>query len=465
MTATHHLATALALTSACLAAACVKPYEPLADDDGPGCIDDLGECPPDGGQDEAGDATGEETGGSDSTGGDGSPDPLGSGDCVGNFNPNVLGYRHQCEGSVDFSLEFDIPFILGSKNCIDMQDKIPDNQLCTESHGFGTEPYEQANVVSCCGPWDGDPEHEEPYIRFCEADLADQLCHTLVARLEHHLDWNHFAGFEVEAQNIINAISANLPGCTAKFLANDSDPSPARLDSFFKLGNDAAKWPSFVDFTIDVEIGEITGFSSPEDPQEWLTCTGLQGNDGEIFPKPEGLVSGTPYATLLASPTQASLAGPLILGTPVSAEANFHSVATGCSDPWCSRATFVVDVTAGEGAIDVLDLYAESNVTLRNQLGSYELAEVRIELDDVALGHFDEQTTLVIGAGEASFWIVGRDAHDPTSIQRFLAASATDIVATRRIGSTAWYLEPFVIEYVHFDGDVWTVGIPASTWQ
>ena len=239
MTATPHLATVFALTSACLAAACVKPYEPSADGGDTACVDDLGICVEEG-EDEAGDTTGEETGGTDSTGGDGGPEPLGSGECVGNFNPNVLGYRHQCEGSVDFSLEFDIPFILGSKNCIDMQDKIPDNQLCTESHDFGTEPYEQANVVSCCGPWDGDPDHEEPYLRFCEADLADQLCHTLVARLEHHLDWNHFAGFEVEAQNIINAISANLPGCTAEFLDNEMER--AWIESVFDFFNHQQRW-------------------------------------------------------------------------------------------------------------------------------------------------------------------------------------------------------------------------------
>lgn len=231
------------------------------------------------------------------------------------------------------------------------------------------------------------------------------------------------------------------------------------------LGNDKDQWPSFVDFTITVQIGEITDFTLPANNEEWLECNGIQGNDGDTFPKPLGLVSGSPYDTILASPMTVSLAGPSILGAPVSGQAPIGSMAAGCSDPWCSTASFIVDASTGEWAIESMAMFASSNVTLANALGSYALADVRLMLADIAPGYVDIDSTHVVPAGEASFWVVGRAADDPTSIERFLVSSSTDIVATRRSRTNEWYLGAFEIEYVHFNGGRWTITIPASTWN
>ncbi len=462
MTATvPHLASVLTLASFGVATGCIKPYDPPAEEGSTDCIDDLGYC----GEDEVGSTDAEEgTSVGDSTDETGGPVALEPGECVGNYDPDVVGYRHQCEGSVDFSLEFDIPLFPGAENCIDMQNKIPDHQLCTESHTFGSEPYEQAQVANCCGPWDGNLANEDLYLTLCEADLANQLCFTLIDRLKYHLSNNHFPGFESQAQSIINSISTDIGDCTKQFRTNDVDASPSRLDSKFELGN-SAMWPAFVDFTITVKIGEITSFSIPEQPEEWLECNGIQGNDGDTFPKPQGFFGGTPYDTLLASPMTASLEGPLVLGAPVSGQAVIESLATKCSDPWCSSASFVVDASTGEWAIETMELFTASNITLTSDLGGYELADVRFTLADIAPGTLEDASTHVVSAGEASFWIVGRAADDPTSVERFLATNSTDIVATRRPRTNVWYLSEFEIEYIHFSGGAWTITVPASTWE
>ncbi len=403
----------------------------------------------------------------DSTGETGDPgvDELQPGECVANHNPDKQGIRHQCEGTVDFSLEFDIPLIAGTENCINMQNLIPDGQLCTESHAFGSEPYELAQVINCCGPWAGDAEHEATYLTFCEADLANQLCHTLVDRLEYHLQNNHFMGFETQANNIISSVANNISQCTEQFRTNDVDPSPSRLDSKYKLPNNKSLWPSFVDFTIDVEIGEITGFTLPAEESEWLECSGMQGNDGDTFPKPQGFVSGDPYATVLASPMVAGLSGPMMFGAPISGQVGIQSHDSGCVDPWCSSATFTAAPSSGEWAIEHMRLFADSNVTLTNGTLSQDMVDVRLVLADVALGVQESgASSYVVGAGEAFFWVVGRGADDPTSTQRFLASTSTDIVATLRSGGD-WHLSSFEIEYVHHTGSVWTIAIPASDWR
>ncbi|NJK30907.1 MAG: hypothetical protein HC927_00085 [Deltaproteobacteria bacterium] len=425
----------------------IDPQESTTD-----CVPSLGSCPAM--DDEAEEETSE------------GPTELEPGECVANPDPGVLGYRHQCQGTVEFSLEFDIPFIAGDANCANMEALIPDKQLCDESHAFGDEPYGQSYVASCCGPWNGMSELEDAYLSYCEIDLANQLCHTLVDRLEYHLGANHFAGYEQQAQNIIDSVKADIGGCTQQFIAHDAQGEPTALDSYFALGNDEDAWPSFRDFTIRVHIGNITGFSVPSDPAERVECSGMQGNDGYTLPKPKGNALGDSHDTLLSSAMILELAGPAVLGDLVVGSGTMASLESGCVAPWCSNATFAVDMTMGEWGIAEMELFAESGVALSNALGSYELTGVRVVLADLAVGHIDKDvdgTSYVIEPEEAYFWLVGGPLDDPAGIERLLASNSTAIMARR--DSRTWSLSGFAVEYFELNGDAWLIEIPASRWE
>lgn len=435
------------------ASGCAKPYEPPADEGSTDCVPVAGEvCQED--DDEVGDEAGDST--TDGV------ELLEPGSCIINDTPGVLGYRHQCEGSVDYTVEFDITFLTGDTNCDEVQN-LAGPPLCSESHTFGGEDYGEALVAACCGPYDDDPARDAVYLEYCELDLANQLCHTLVDRLTYHKNNNHFAGFETQAQSIINYVSSEIGACTLSFIENDVDDSPAHLDSHYTLPDNEA-WPVFRNFTITVDIGDITGFHLPTDEADWLECQGMQGNDGYPFPMDQGMLGG--IDAVLASPMKADLAGPHIFGSSVRGVASMGSRAHDCRAPWCSRAEFSLDDAGERLSLASLVLHADSDVTIANEIAAQTLVGVRIELAAAVATRRDLEHVSIyrVAPGEASFWAIGGPDDDPAGIERFLLTNSTEISITR-VRADAWRLAGFALEYVDFEGRSWTIALPESTWE
>ena len=268
-----------------------------------------------------------------------------------------------------------------------------------------------------------------------------------------------FPTFETEAENIIEHLSKYVGDCVDALIINDTDSTPGHLDSHYTLPN-SGYWPSFKDFTIYVDIGDIDDF----DPTG-ATCHGMDASDDWIFEKPQASLGGTLYNTVLSASMTIDLDGPSIFGSPVSGSAPMCTP-TNCSANWESNAVFEVDAT--DFALQEFNLFASSNGTLRNGSGSYDLADVRVMLADAALGYVTSSPVAPdvysIDPGDASFWLVGTDPYDPTTTEYVHALNSTSIDGAYNSGTGEWSLDAFEMEYVDYNSDVWTITVPASSW-
>jgi len=404
--------------------------------------------------------------------------------CVQDDSQMAVGVRHQCLGDVEIYIEFDHTGNAGSEDCADFEGLIPAlpdesaQTLCYENHTIGAEPYDQARVASCCGAW-GDESWELeatsttddpdvlPYVASCELDLAQQVCLSIQRRLRYHRDTNHFGAGNLKTQmnNMIIWLGENTPGCTAAIISNDSEATPLTLDSYYQVPNDAEKWPSVLDFTITVDVSNITGFTLPASEMDWIECYGIEGNDEWTLPEPWQEMSGNSYDTFLTSAMTVSLSGPVFQGGRVTASQPMHSEDNSCADPWCSWATYVEDTTVGGWEISEMEIYATDAVTMTNGTSSYDIEDVHISTI-WAPGYIDYPTggptTYVIDAGDAWFALTGRGSGKAIEIP---VSNSTNIEAIYSTASGEWSLSAFELEFIDYNTDSWEIGFPASTWE
>lgn len=263
-------------------------------------------------------------------------------------------------------------------------------------------------------------------------------------------------------------LEAHTPECVNSITANDNETTPLILDSFFTFPNNTVSWEDIEDFTVTVNVGEITGFALPESNSDYLYCSSIDFNNEWDFPEPwYSMASGNTYETELTSPMSVSLLGPLYSATQaaITGSQTANSRYTSCSAPTCSSATYIEDQTLAAWEIADMAIFMSNTVTLTSGTLSYDIKNVHIS-SIWAPGHIEfplsQPPLYVIDAGEAWFSLTGRGSGNGVVVQ-IPVSNATDIEASLISGE--WTIGSFDLEFIDANSDIWTITIPSSTWE
>jgi hypothetical protein len=364
---------------------------------------------------------------------------------------------YQCDGEFSAALSFNT--LLG-----DCAETLGDSSWCAETHTFGAldEPYEMTAVMACCDP--DAPPSQNDLVEHCAVDVIEQLCRSAPTRLQHLIDDGAFPVGENQAQKLQNWLADNQQACfDGLYMPTDV---PGRLAETSWLVNDGKNgdWPLLNDFTITLEHAQVDAASLPKDPADYLACQDNDHNNTEIF---EDVVPSTPgfgSASYLVDSPRATVTGPDLFGERVSAVGRFTSLASGCTDPWCSSLELSTNDLRGVWTLEELELFGDGPVSMTNGSSSIMVERVAIRLYEGGCGTFsiDRSGARVhtLPAGEAHFVISGVGA-GPVYDLRW-ASNASPITAHDDDGR--WVVDSFVIEHVDRDGESWTIVVPPTTW-
>jgi hypothetical protein len=414
-------------------------------------------CPEPTGETGGGETGGGETSDDESTGGDtGGPTELGPDACVHNISDDKVGYRMQCEGALFTTLEFNLPL---GYDC----DSSLGTEFCSQHHVFGpsNDTYEAPDVMACCGEaWDS--QHSDVYFQYCSYDVIQQVCVSLAKRLESYILAGAFATHAAQAGKLQSWIAENYGQCFDTLLQNDTNPSPAAIESHWAIPNDPA-WGAIDDMILYIDAGtESTGVFRPPSAADWIVCNGADGNNDEIFEDNATPNDGVVAGVQLSADVQGELVGPEIFGGLVSASTLFQA---SCLAHGCPTALFSYDVDGTTFTLEDLNLYTQS-FDVTNGTAWLTVERARIELWGQAPGvaKYDFTTGGLLGytipKGEARFLLAGASG---SNHNRFIGSNATDIEISILDG--VWVVGSFVIEYEDGGGNIWTLTLAESTWQ
>jgi hypothetical protein len=232
---------------------------------------------------------------------------------------------------------------------------------------------------------------------------------------------------------------------------NDMDDDPDTLVSHWQapdiLGLDGIK--------LLVASAELSGFTLPSESEAHESSDA----DEPTFDPPVPLGIGTTWAAMLATPGVVTLHGPELFGSLVSGFGMLASNgALDCSTAQCS--SIVIADAAPNLLITEFELVADGPVVAGNSLGSMTLDRPRIELRAGALAMASSTGDHVVGAGNASFAVIGEvDGH----VRRTAGTNSTRIVLER--DGEGWQTSSFDISITDQQGQRWIVNIPAGHWR
>lgn len=372
-----------------------------------------------------------------------------------NVKEDLLGYRMQCEGKLFTTLEFNLPLGQDCESSLGAE-------FCSQNHVFGpsNDTYEAPDVMACCGEaWEH--QYGDIYLQNCIYDLIQQVCVSLAKRLESHIHAGAFGTHAGQAAALQTWVAENYVMCFETLRANDSNPDPGALESFWAIPNEPA-WKAIDDMVLHIDSGtEATGVFRPASSLDWIACHGADGNNDEIFEHKTipngGIVAGVDLST----PVLGELVGPTIFGGAVSASSVFEM---SCLPHGCPTAMFSYDLDGPAFTLEDLNLYTQS-FDITNGVSWLTVERARIELWGQAEGtaiHDPDGRLLgaAIPAGEAQFLLAG--AADGNH-NRFIGSSATDIEISR-VGDD-WVIHSFAITYEDGGGNDWTLTLAESRWQ
>jgi hypothetical protein len=417
--------------------------------------DDNDQCGPNGG-DEVGD---------DECGETGEIGPLGPGECMHNEDPNIEGYRVQCEG--EFHSKIDFHLALANMNC----EEALGGEFCSQVHPFGPpfDSYEAPDVMACCGEvWDP-AAYLDAYQDSCMHDLGAQACASIAIRLEKVIEDGGFktdyGDYTKKGENLLAYIESHLLECATALYGGDTDPTPGELVSHWNVPNKNGPkgwWPA-KDIVLSVEAGtSVVDAHRPEAQADWLGCHGVSDNDDEIFEDQTSPKGPIVVGVKLAGSVDGNLDGPGIGGSRVRSSMTFD---TNCVDQGCPNASW--SYASGRDPdfrMEELELYA-TNFELSSSTAALTIERARVELWTQAPGTkiFAADGSVLgyeVPAGQAWFYVAGM-ANGVYG--RFMAVNSTDIEISADRG--LWAIGSFDIESVDGADRTWTLTLDDSRWQ
>lgn len=407
--------------------------------------------------------------GNDEVGDDGcetiEPGPLGPGECIHNEDPNVDGYRVQCEGEFHSKLDFHLALV--DMNC----EEALGDEFCAQIHPFGPpfDTYEAPDVMACCGEaWDP-AAYLDAYQDSCTHDLGAQACASMAIRLEQAIEAGdfetEFGDFTEKAKNLHAYIDSHLLECGDALYEGDTAPAAGELVSHWNVPNKIGPngwWPA-KDIVISVEAGtSVFEVHRPDEQANWLECHGTRDNDDEVFEDQTNPNGSIVVDVKLGGGFHGDLVGPAIGGSKVTSS---MALDTNCVDQGCPNASWSYDSGRDPGfTMEEFELYA-TNFDMTNSTSSLTIERARVELWTQAPGTkvFGAEGRVLgyrVPAGQAWFYVAGM-ANGVYG--RFMAVNSTDIEITVDDGS--WTIRSFDIESVDGADRTWTLTLDDSRWQ
>jgi hypothetical protein len=318
-------------------------------------------------------------------------------------------------------------------------------------------------VMACCDP--DAPPSQDDLVEHCAVDVIEQLCRSVPARLQNLIDDGAFPVGENQAQKLQNWLADNQQACYSKLYQPTSIPGSLAETSWLINDGKNGDWPLLNAFTITLEHSQVDAASLPEDPADYLACHDNDYNNTEVFEDEVPTTPGFGSITYLVDSPLARVTGPAILGGRVSAVGRFTSVASGCTDPWCSWLELSTDDPSGLWTLAELELFGDAPVSMTNGSASITVARVAIRLYEGGLGtvSIDRSGARVytLRAGEAHFVISGVGP-GPVYDLRWASNSSPITVHDHQDG---WVVDSFVIQHVDRKGESWTIVVPPTTWN
>lgn len=377
---------------------------------------------------------------------------LGPGECLTDERPGVWGYKYQCKGAF-------IAHLGVTHNGNDYAFYIP--AVVTTPFGDGVEPYEHAKVIACCGEYDETKYfHEQTtFAENCLLDFRQQACMSLAAGLKTLIDEGTVPlVFRPKAKKVQNWIAENTSACIAGFV--DTHANATLLQATWNLPDDGPWTPTLDDVYVKIDYASAASVYRPEPGTE--LCNSLHDNNDKLFADLSGTPLPNSYKVELDE-ADGDLLGPVYGGSRISGAGDFASLATSCSDPYCSIASFSDDSTTGSWAIDRMVLYVDGPLVVSNGVSNETITDGRIELYKQAHGtitYVGGVFEYTIPAGAAHFLVVGASSGDVATLP---LPNTTDITATL-LSNGVWLFDPFEIEYVDDLSNTWTLTVNASEW-
>lgn len=362
---------------------------------------------------------------------------------------------YQCEG--EFTAAISFKTIAG-----DCAQTLKDDALCTEVHTFGPldEPYEMPAVMACCDP-DAPPTQDE-LVEVCAVDAIEQLCRSVPARLQRLIDDGKFPIGELQAKNLRNWLAANQQTCFSSLYEPTNVPGVLAESSWLVNDGKNGNWPLLKDFTITLQGCGVESAWLPDVEDEYLACNENDYNNTEIFEAESSSWFGS--TRFLVESPQANVSGPELLGGQISASGRFASLASGCTDPWCS--SLAITTEGSSWRLDELELFGDGPLVVTHRgIAVASLERVAIRLYGSASGTVSTQEVHTLLPGAAHFVISGIGDDSSTDLRWGSNSSPITITAHDGDGEGGWVVQGFNIKHVDRTGLSWTIFVPPTTWN
>ena len=363
---------------------------------------------------------------------------------------------YQCAGGFSASLAFNT--LLG-----DCGQTLGDPGWCDEVHEFGplADPYEVPAVMACCDA--EEPVDEDELLKYCRADMVEQICRSVPTRLQNLIDEDAFPVGENQAQELQGWLAEHQQDCYDMLHQPSDTPGELTPISWLVNGGNNGKWPSLNNFTIKIDSAKVDYAYLPEDAEDHRSCDDNDLNNTEVFEDTIPTSPGINSITHLDPSPLVWVTGPEIFGAPVSGHGSLASQASGCVAPWCSVLEITANDATGHWTLEELELFGDGPVILTNGGMSLLVDRAAIRLYQVGRGTIqvlrDGSQVHSLQPGEAHFVISGvgvfADLHWGTN--------ASPITA--RETAAGWSIDPFIIEHLDDKGETWTIGVPQTTWN
>jgi hypothetical protein len=343
---------------------------------------------------------------------------LDANECIADPKPEVWGYQYQCEGHF-------IAHVGAVHAGEPISFFIP--QPALSEFGPDHEPYEQAQVIACCGEYDDlMPLREQPHVlENCLLDFRQQACRSLAIGLEQLVKSGRVPlTYRAKIIAIQNYLALHTTTCIRELV--DTHALPDYLTARWDLPNNGPWAPLLRDAYVTIDLAAIFGVHAPtRGPTQ---CVDLNDNNARFFNDESA-----------------------------AALATTHTVNLDEGDADTSTASFSED-HEGNWMIDRMTLHMDA-LALTSGTQVQTLTDARLELYGQAQGAISTGSIYSIPASHAHFVVVGRSGDEIVTLP---LTNATPITAT--LTSGVWAFAAFELEHQDERANTWRLPVAASTW-
>ena len=377
------------------------------------------------------------------------PGLLEPGECLTDKQEDVFGYKYQCEGSF-------FAHIGGVYDDEPFSFFVP--QMKLTNFGPGHDPYEIPKVMACCGEYDDEMTFEEQphFAENCMMDFRQQACLSLALGLKKLIDDGTvpllYRGKAVDVQKYL---AQNWGACVQNLV--DIQDAPDLLSARWDLPTEGP-WNPIEDVFVEIDIATLDGVYAPEGP---ATCESLHVNNHTFF----GEESASPDSSDLDLEWgEGRLNGPTYGPLPVSGRGPLASLASSCTDPFCSTLRISDDASDGSWTLEEMVLFVDGEFVVTDGQLSQTLTDVRLELYGPAAGKVTQGASgglsHLIPAGGAHFVVAGKTDGQAVTIP---VINSSPLLANK--ASASWSFAPFSIDYLDEMGGRWKLELSAMDWR